>query len=42
MEGKGPNNVPKPLELTKGSVPKPPKSMPQPAQDGFASLKIGR
>lgn len=42
MEGKGPNSVPKPLSLSKGSVPAPPKSMPEPAMEGFKSLKIGR
>lgn len=42
MEGRGPNAVPVPLSLKKGSVPAPPKSMPEPAKDGFNSLKIGR
>lgn len=38
----GPNAVPKPMSLSKGSVPAPPKSMPEPAKEGFNSLKIGR
>ncbi len=42
MEGKGPNAVPKPLSLNKGSVPAPPKSPPEAAKDGWNSLKIGR
>lgn len=42
MNPAGPNNVPKPLSLSKGSVPAPPKSMPEAAKDGFNSLKIGR
>lgn len=42
MTGAGPNAVPKPLSLSKGSVPAPPKSMPEPAKEGFNSLKLGR
>lgn len=42
MTPAGPNAVPKPLSLNKGTVPSPPKSMPDPAKDGFNSLKIGR